>query len=451
MEIEVSQPHLEAKEKKDIYKLSRLYYILESAFQYFIATLVGGAYLASVTKYIGLSDSTTGIVTSFVSLGWTFQMIAIFISKNKPCKSWVSTLSILCQIGFTLIYFVPFFNVSKTAKSVLFIVILLFAHFIMNVVHSHKTNWFMSLVDDKKRGRFTATKEMVSLLGGMVFTFFCGKVIDYYNDRGDIEASFIFTGICIFVLTVLHALTLILSKEKPGESKENASIAKDVKALLKNKTLLKIILVSMLWNATYYASNPFLGSYQINELAFSMTFISVLSAVYAVVRSVFSRPMGAFADKFSFRNMLTLCFTVEALSLLLRVFVVPANGKVLNTVCCALNAISMAGINSSEINLIYDHVSNKERTGALAIKGTLAGLTGFLTTLLTSRLVDHIQSAGNQFLGLHLYAQQVVSAVSFILMLITIVYLNTVVKAIAKKAERQTNFFNFGIDKTKKW
>ena len=56
---------------KDDYKLSRIMYILEAAFEYFIAVLVGGAYLAKVTSSIGIPDSVTGIHTSFVSLGCT--------------------------------------------------------------------------------------------------------------------------------------------------------------------------------------------------------------------------------------------------------------------------------------------------------------------------------------------------------------------------------------------
>ncbi len=417
---------------RDIYKSSRFYYLLESAFEYFITILVGGAYIANLTSYIGLSDSLTGIVTSFVSLGWTFQMVAIFISKSKPCKKWVSSLFIICQLAFAFIYIIPFFNLSKSFKTVMFIVVLLSAHFIMNIVFPHKTRWFMALVEDKKRGRFTATKEIISLLGGMVFTFLCGSVTDYYKEAGNIEGAFIFSGIAIGTLMLLHTATLLLSKEKPIENQEISSVGKEIKELFKNKTLFKVIAVSMLWNAAHYAYIPFMGTYQIKELNFSMTFISLLAALYAILRSLFSRPMGAFADRFSFRNMLTLCFIIEAVSLFLKVFVVPANGKVLYTISYGLDAIAMAGINSSEINLIYDHVSEKDRTSALALKGTLAGLCGFLATLLMSRLVAFIQDSGNQFLGMSLYAQQVASAISFILIAITLVYLNTVVKKIKK-------------------
>ena len=42
--------------EQDIYRKSRFFYILEAAFEYFIAILVGGAYIAKVTQELGLSD-----------------------------------------------------------------------------------------------------------------------------------------------------------------------------------------------------------------------------------------------------------------------------------------------------------------------------------------------------------------------------------------------------------
>ena len=52
--------------EKDIYKTSRNLYIVEAALEYFIAIIVGGAFLAKVSTSLGISDSLTGIISSFV-------------------------------------------------------------------------------------------------------------------------------------------------------------------------------------------------------------------------------------------------------------------------------------------------------------------------------------------------------------------------------------------------
>ena len=410
-------------------------YILEAAFEYFISILVGGAYLAKVTSAIGVSDSLTGILTSFVSLGCGFQMVAIFIANKRPVKGWVSLLHIVNQTFFALIYVVPFLHLTQAQKIVCFVILLLLGHIINNVVFSPKINWFMSLVDDHKRGVFTASKEMVSLIGGMVFSFAMGTVIDKFEAAGNVSGAFIVCGVSVFALMLLHTATLLFSKEKPSEIQEKLPLKKSVGELFKDKNLLKIILISVLWNVVCYTATPFYGTYQIKELGFSMTFVSALSAAYAVIRSAFSRPLGRFADKYSFAKMLNICFLIMLVAFIVNAFTVPSNGKVFFTVYYVLHAVAMAGINSAAINLIYDYADKEKRVGALALKSTLAGFAGFFTTLAVSPLVSYIQENGDTFLGLHVYAQQVVSVIAAVLLVGLLIYLNTVVRKIKKDEE----------------
>ena len=421
------------EEKEDIYKTSRFLYILEATFEYFISLLVAGAYLAKITTALGISDSLTGILTSFVSLGCGFQIFAIFLANKRPVKRWVTILHSINQLLFALIYLVPFIKISKTSKIILFITFLLIAHIINNIVNSPKINWFMSLVSDKKRGRFTATKEMVSLIGGMIFSLAMGFIIDYFEGIGNLNGAFIVCGLSVFGLMLLHSATLICSKEKSSNEKEKVSSKQLISELLKDKNLFKVILISVLWNIVNYSAIPFYGSYQIKELGFSMRFISILSVAYAIVRTIFSKPMGAFADKRSFASMLNICFFIMLVGFIVNIFTVPANGKIFYTFYYMMNAIAMAGINSATINLIYDYVDKEKRIGALALKSTLAGFAGFFTTLIVSPLVSYIQKNGNSFLGFNIYAQQVVSAIAVILLTILIVYLNLVVRKIENK------------------
>lgn len=291
----------------------------------------------------------------------------------------------------------------------------------------------MSLVEDKRRGAFTANKEMVSLIGGMIFSFSMGYVIDNLESAGNINGAFVVCGVSIFILMLLHSATLIFSKEKPVEANEVCSVKQLLKELLTDKNLFKVILVSVLWSVVNYASTPFYGSYQIKELGFTMTFVSILSAAYAIVRTIFSRPMGKFADKYSFAKMLNICFSIALAGFIVNIFTVPANGKVLYTVYYMLYAVAMAGINSATINLIYDYVDKEKRTGALALKSTICGFAGFFTTLIVSPLVSYVQKNGNRLFGINIYAQQIVSVISAILLVVLLVYLNTTVKHLKLK------------------
>ncbi len=412
---------------KDLYKKSRICYIVEATLEYLISILIGGAYLARLTDAVGISDSATGIISSLASCAAVAQLAALAMMNLRSVKRIVVIGHTINQLLFAFLYLTPFVPIAPGMRAIVLGGCLLTGHLISAAIHAAKINWFMALVDNHKRGIFTANKEIVSLLSGMAFTFTMSAVIDHYDAKGDQRGSFILLSITVFVMCVLHTLSMVLSKEKTV-SKETVQREKvKIRDLVRNKSMLKVILVSVLWHMINSSVTPFFGSYQNKELGFSMLFVSVVSAIGSLSRVLASRPMGRFADKYSFSKMLVLCFGIQALSALTGVFTVPSNGHVMFIIYFALHYTAMAGINSSMINLMYDYVPSKMRMAALSFQSILGGLAGFLTTLVCSRLLEHIQAAGNRFLGLSVYAQQVLSAISAVFSLLTIVYLCTVV------------------------
>lgn len=400
-------------EGKDIYRSSRLFVIIEAALEYFVALLTGGAFLAKVSTGIGISDSLTGIISSFVSLGCAVQLFSLFMGGIKRVKWLVIPVTLFTQMFFCLIYVIPIVPIPTHIKPVAFVACVLTANILLQLVGSPKLNWFMSLVDDRKRGVFTANKEIVSLIGGMIFTTVMGNIVDRYEAAGNLSGAFILCGVTIVVLMVLQSVTIILTREKPIVSTEkHANPFANIKTLAKNKFYLMAVGASVLWSITNGCSVPFYGTYQIRELGFSLTFVAILGIVYAIVRALVSRFWGSFADKHSFARMMCFCISIAGAGYFINVFTSPANGKVFYTAYYVLTAIAMAGINSALTNLVLDYAPYALRTEALALSHTVYGLAGFFTTLAVSPLVTYIQNNGNRFLGLPFYAQQVVSAMA---------------------------------------
>ena len=112
-----------------------------------------------------------------------------------------------------------------------------------------------------------------------------------------------------------------------------------------------------------------------------------------------------------------LCVGIAGISYLINMFTTPSNGRIFYTAYYVLTAVSMAGINSSITNILFDYAPFELRTEAMALQRTFYGLFGFLTTLAVSPLVSHIQKSGNRFLGLNVYAQQVVSAIALLILI----------------------------------
>ena len=402
-------------------KRSRLMYIFEAALEYFISILVAGSYLATLTKELGVSDSLTGIISSVISLGCLFQLFSLSL-KRKRVKISVLAFSVLNQLLFMLLYVIPLTKLEKQTKIALFIILIFSAYIIYNFVHPKKINWLMSLVEDKNRGSFTANKEIVSLVSGMVFSFGMGTVIDYFSKTGRIRLAFALSAIVIFLIMVLHSLTMIFTVEKEMPQSHKKNFGQDLKELINNKNVIKVTIIFILYNISTYVSTPFYGTYQIGELGLNLQFVSVIVMFGSVSRIFVSKFWGRYADKKTFAVMIEKCFIFLGLSQLCVIFAVPATGKILFVLYNILHGIALGGINSALINLIFDYVPIEKRADSLAITQALAGLTGFLTTLCISPLVSFIQSNGNKVFGLPIYAQQFVSMIALVFTLLTIFY-----------------------------
>lgn len=424
-----STEQLNEAELRDPYKTSRILYIIEAALEYFVAILVSETFLAKVALSIGVSEAGVGILSAFVSLGHAFQIFAIFLSQKKSVKKRTIWLGLLNQLLFSFIYVVPLLPKEFVLSIPLFVVALLLAQIVMNIINPGKINWYMSLVPDKERGIFTANKEIVSLISGMIISLSMGRIIDHFEEKDDLQTAFLLVAITLLVLTVLHTLTLVFSKEKPkAESETNVNTGEILRALLKNKTLYRVIGVSTIWAMIAYATTPFYGTYRLETLSFTMTYVTILSVISALLRALFSRTMGRFADKHSFKKLLMLCYAIELVAFLCAMLSTPSNGKVVFALYTFLAGIAMAGINSSEINLIYDYVEPSQRTGALAIKYMVSGVIGFLTTCLMTIPVNYITENGNRLFGIPMYPQQFTSFIGAVGVVLLFLYVKFVVK-----------------------
>ncbi len=401
---------------------SRILYILEAALEYFISILFAGSYLATLTSTLGMSDSLTGIISSFISLGCLFQLFSVFL-KRRRVKKIVTVLSVVNQLLFLSLYIIPLSGADKQVKIALFLVAILAAYVIYNSIHPLKISWLMSLVDDRERGVFTSRKEIVSLLSGMVFSFGMGTLIDHFQYKGEVRTAFLLCGITVFVLMVLHTLTMAFSIEIPTEMPtERKNPFKDMFSALSDKNVVKVTILFVLWHMATSSATPFYGTYLIKELGFSLQFVSILSIVYSLVRASVSTFWGKFADKNSFASMVSICLAIAGLGFFVNIFTVPSNGTIFYTLYYALYAVAMGGINSALINLVFDMVGPDMRSNALALSQSVSGVAGFFMTLVVSGLVAFIQENGNRFLGMDLYAQQVTSAIAFVFTVLSVVY-----------------------------
>jgi len=409
----------------DKLRLGMRMYTWEATFEYLLSTLVAGSYLATLTKALNMSDSLTAILSSVISLGCLFQLLSLFI-RPKKAKGLVIALSVLNQLFFMLLYVTPIVPLSGRAKTAIFVALIFSAYLLYNLAHPKKINWLMSLVDDKKRGTFTANKEIVSLLSGMVFSFCMGSVIDHFKEKGEMKAAFLVSAAVIFALMALHTLTMVFAIERETKLRSADNLKSAFMGLVRNKKVLAVTAVFVLYRISEHVARPFYGTYLIGELGFSLKFTSVATMIGSLSRIAVSKFLGRYADKNSFAQMIEKCFISLGVAQMWMIYATPATGKVMYILYHVFHGIALGGINSALINLVFDYVLVENRADSLAITQSAAGLTGFLTTLCASPLVVQIQKNGNSFLGISVYAQQVVTVIALLMTVLAILYIRFV-------------------------
>ncbi|MEE0945405.1 MAG: MFS transporter [Acutalibacteraceae bacterium] len=410
--------------KSNSEKKNKFMYILEAAFEYLISVLVSNSFLATLTKQLGISDSLTGILSSIISLGCLFQLISITIG-NRNSKRLVVLLSIINQVLFMLLYIIPLSRASDNVKTVAFIICIVLAYLIYNIAHPKKINWLMSHIDDSQRGIFTANKEIVSLIIGMVFSLVMSAVVDHYIEQGKVKTAFIIAAVVIFALTVLHTVALLLTDEKEVVENTGKRLKENLRDILNDKQILKVTAVVVVYNVANYVSVPFYSTYQLNELGLSLTFMSIMSVCTSVVRALASKPWGRYADKNSFAVMLQKCFYFLILQFVCFILTTASNAKIMMVIFYIFHGIAIAGVNSSLMNMVFDYSPVEKRADTLAISQAASGLAGFLATLAVSPLVSLIQRKGLHIFGITVYAQQVISLISLVIIIFLIAYLKT--------------------------
>ncbi len=418
------------------YKRSRRAYCMQAAFEYFIAILVSDAYLAKLLTHIGLDDSLIGIIASFISAAFLFQLTAVFcVQRIRNVKRTVMFFNILGCLLFSGLYLIPFLPGSVAMKSVLVIVCLLLAYFGNYFVASMLFKWANSFVDPHKRGDYSATKEMISLLSGMVFTLIVGMVIDHFEALDRLTAGFLFIAcaglilsVCCFVcFLMIQGDVRVAEDAKPAENTAPRHTMRDVLAnTLGNRSFVNVVILMSLWNIAQYLTVGFLGTFKTTDLLLSVGAVQIINIIANLVRFCISKPFGRYSDKTSYARGMQLAMVISALGFLANVFTTKQTWWFI-VVYTILHNASFAGTNQNSYNILYSYVNQEYFVEAMAIKNSIAGVLGFGASLVGAKILSLVQNNGNTLLGLPLYGQQLLSLISCLMVLVCIVFLRWVI------------------------
>ncbi len=412
------------------YTRSRNAYMVQCAFEYFIALLVSDAFLAKLLSALEVSDKYIGIISSFVSLAFVFQLLSIFLVKTKTStKKIVMVCDTVSICFFVLVYLVPFIPVSPDMKRTLVIVSIMLAYAIKYLISSMLFKWANSHVEPSLRAVYSANKEVTSLIAGIIFTAVFGYIVDKFESLGNLNGAFLFISFSILAINIGNfiCLKLINSESEEAQEEESSISLRDViKNTFVNKNFRNVIVMESLQKFAVYFTVGFMGVYKTKELAISVFVIQLINIVSNAMRMVLSKPFAIYSDKRSFAKGMELGLVFAAVAFFVNIFTTPSTWWLV-IVFTVLYNISLAGTNQNSFNIAYSYVPLNCITQAMAIKNSISGLCGFVASIIGGMVLSAVQNNGNMILGIYINAQQLLSLVSFILIMIAVFFIHFVI------------------------
>lgn len=423
------------------YARTRWAYTLECAFEYFVALLVANPFLTKLLKELEITDATIGIIQSIISVAFLFQLASLLVVQRiANVKRVAATIHTVGQLLFLCLYLIPFLPIPESYRPVVVIGCLLLGYFGNYLVTSVIFRWGNSYVDPSHRARFAGTKEMISLLTGLVVTTIMGWVYDWYQE--DIETAFIITAVVMAVVCGIDFLCLMLMKNRVSEPPKRQDIVpfwQVVKVLFTNRSFVYVLIASILWQCAHYFILGFMGTYEQGELALSVGLVQIIKNSGVLARFALTRPIARYTDKRGYAKGLSLGIAIAAASFFINVFTMPRLWWLI-IVYTVLNGIANAGIGQNFLNISYSYVEEKYFVQASAIRNSVGGVFGFLAALAGGEILKAVQGVnpevgGIEMFGTVIYGQQILSAISFVFAVAALLFIHFVLekqKTIAK-------------------
>lgn len=412
------------------YKRSRMAYVIQCTTEYFISILVADVYLAKLLSSIGISDSLVGIISSFITLSFVFQIFSLFLFRgNISAKKLTLVLDTTSIFLFAFMYVVPFLPVDKTTKTVLLIISILLAYICKYLILNIFYKWGNSYVEPTKRARFSSNKEIFSLFLGTIFTAVIGYTVDRFDSTGNSNGSLLFVAAAILILNVCNFTSVMFMKKdsSDGQKRDKMLLSEILKKTLYNKNFRSIIIVTILWDIARYFTVGFMGIFKYKDLMMSVFLVQIINIVASLFRMLASKPIGIYSDKHSYAKGFKLGLILASTGFFINIFTTNSTWVLIIPYTILLTAAS-AGTNQNSYSMVYSYVDSQYIVYAMAIKNCIGGLFGFAASILGGKILDIVQANNNIFFGVHIYGQQLLSAMSFIITVLCIIYIWKVVE-----------------------
>lgn len=235
----------------------------------------------------------------------------------------------------------------------------------------------------------------------------------------------------IILLAVLNVFNFISLMSIQNTKLSNQSNRKNIKEVLANtignKNYRSVIILLSMWSIAVCMTNPFMGVFKVNDLLMTLGTVQIINVIANGMRLICSIPLGKYSDKKAYAKGIEFALIIASVGFALNMFT-RNNTWWLVIAYTVLYNISIAGTNANKFNITYSYVKSEYIIQAMAIQNCISGVLGFCASIVGSCILSAIQKNGNVVFGVSIYGQQVLSAISLLIIISAIIYDRVVIE-----------------------
>lgn len=429
------------------YKKSRICYSVANAAVAPVGDLTQGAYLVALMTYLGFSDGDMGVVNAIASLAGVMQLVSMKLSKKIVKNKLFVCSGVFQRFWLSFMFFIPLFLAAGKTGRLLMAGCYLWAQVSGTLISPALTDWVARLVPERFRGRYFSIKEAVGTFTNISTTLIVGILLDALADRPML--MFTVVGSIIAVLITIHVVFTMLMKEPKVEhlnadgkemmgrlaKKDTASKAEpsahffqELRIAFADENFRKLLGFQLLYVIALYVANPFNGSFKVNDLKLSYTFLSTCTFCTCIIRVFLLPKVGKLADKVGMTEVTTWAFVGLALSYFFSGLSTPENAVLMHILSAIGNAAAWGFIGTGMLGIQLKCLREERRITQLALISVIGGLAGFAFTFVMGKFVDwaEVMVAGQD--TIFTYAQQITNPLGVVMVVVLILYMRRTFK-----------------------
>ena len=379
--------------------------MVQSALSSALFSIGTGNFLAGYLTYLGASPAFCAIVAAVPQLGCILQLVSPFLFERLCHRK--MAIRICCfafRMGMGLAGLIPFMLTGKAARLGVAFVLYLLAFLMAGFVTPGLDQWVMELAPKYRRGRFFASKNIMSALMNSAISLALGWQLDRFSAAGRAGIGYLVLYGCCCFLACVDQILLGRMEEVAYTPMRSLKVG-DLKRPLKDVTYRKIVVFLPAWFFAQNFSSAFLSVYMLQALGMSHTQISGVAMVASAAGILGTWFWGRVADRSSWNRIMLWTGCIIGTTYLCWGAVPPGVGLAIPFLLQSLVSACSGSFNVASSNLQYSCAPAEGKTLYLGVGAAISNLTGYGAALLgasaQSMLQLHmgIQSIRILFLG----------------------------------------------------